>query len=186
MANKIKIIAGLLIAGQLVIPSLAFAAVNAVPTYDSGNTVDNAIFNAAFQSAKTTYETTCLTPIKTFEAKNITTSLGFNFLSIIGGGANQLLQLNAQVSAYESFILCAETSLEAFNGTPLGGTILGGVSAPNVYTANIKNTYVNQINSAIDAYKTKLQSALAKQANASQGFWKTLVFNILIQTPPRA
>ncbi len=177
LKNKItKTIAGILIAGQLGLPFLAFAQVgilnlNPVPAVDSGSIIANAAYEAVATAPRGVFQA-CLAAVNGADAADTGAQLGFSGLSIIGGDSVLLARLTAKITAYQTFLTCANTQLGILQTAP----------ASNVFTANRKQQEIAQINSAIAAYKTKLEDAQARHNNANQGFWKTLVFNILIKT----
>jgi hypothetical protein len=169
--NLKKIIVSLLIFGQTALPFLAFAAANPVSITDSGSTIENTVFSAAIAPIRAT-NIGCANAEATYEKTDSAVQLGFSGLSIIGGDAVLLTQLQAKITAYNGFITCRQGVLDALNNIP----------TPNSFTYAQKQQYVNQVTSAISAYKTKLETTQARYNNAKQGFWKTLVFNILIKT----
>lgn len=177
--NKlVKIIASLLIFGQLAgWPVLAFAqvpgvgALNPIPVNDGGNVAQNAAYEAAMAVPRGAYQV-CLETVNAADIADTGAQLGFSGLSLIGGDAALLTRLGAKISAYQAFITCANLKLAIMQGVPAG----------NVFTANKKQELISQVNAAIITYKTKLEQTQARYNNANQGFWKTLVFNILIKT----
>jgi len=166
-----KIIFGLLIFGQLLLPFSALAAINPVPTSNSGSTAENAVFTGLLSPVLVT-ASGCLAAEQTYDKTDSAAQLGFSGLSLIGGDSVLLAQLSAKVTAYNGFITCRQGVLTALNGIP----------TPNTYTYAQKQQYISQQNAVIAAYKTKLEAAQARYNNAKQGFWKTLIFNILIKT----
>ncbi len=198
MANKkIKILISILIAGQLAaFPFLAFAQVLSVPTADinSGNLTGQATGIAANIAA-----TTALTAAAqvnqacaTFEQAYFNgqsgaqvTSLGG--LDLISGGTAMDKQLQLQIgeidgaplpvtvptpSVIQGLIPCRQQALTAVNA----------VVAINTYIANQKQTLYNTITASIANLKAREQSLKNQDIIAQQGFWKTLVYNILIKT----
>ena len=180
MGNKNikKYIAIVLLAGELaVFPLSAFAqisflnVINPVPTSDGGTAAQNAFFSASMVTPRATFSG-CLTAVNTADAADNASQLGFTGISLIGGDSVLMVRLGAKLTAYQIFITCANTVIATVDA----------IGAPNAYTAQQKQAYITQITSAIQAYKTKLENAQARYNNAKQGFWKTLVFNILIKT----
>ncbi len=176
--NIKKYIAIILLAGELALfPLSAFAqisalgALNPVPTSDGGTAAQNAIFSAAMIAPRATFSA-CLTAVNTADAADNASQLGFTGLSLIGGDSVLMVRLGAKLTAYQVFLTCANTVISTVDA----------IGAPNSYTAQQKQSYITQITSAIQAYKAKLENAQARYNNAKQGFWKTLVFNILIKT----
>lgn len=172
--NIKKYIAIILLAGELAVFPLSASAqfvLNPVPTNDGGSSVQNAIFSAAMVTPRATFAA-CLTAVNTADTADNASQLGFTGLSLIGGDSVLMVRLAAKLTAYQVFITCANTSIASVDA----------IGAPNAYTAQQKQAYITQITSAIQAYKAKLENAQARYNNAKQGFWKTLVFNILIKT----
>lgn len=173
--NLKKYLASVLLLIELAVlpmPALAqLGNLNPVPINDAGSTAQNAIFSAAIAPVKATYNS-CLTAVNSGDAADNTSQLGFSGMSLIGGDAVLMTKLAAKMTLYQIFITCA-------NGVLLS---LEAVPAPNSYTWTQKQTFSNQVTAAIQAYKTKYESVQARFNNAKQGFWKTLVFNILIKT----
>ncbi|HVY68092.1 MAG TPA: hypothetical protein VHA30_04340 [Patescibacteria group bacterium] len=177
--NFLKIAAVFLLAGQLLLPALALAQIS-VPVSDSntGNSlggVAGTAANATIQSTLTGIDTAsraCATAEQAYEKTDSAAQLGFSGLAIIGGDSVLLAQLQAKITAYNGFITCRQGVLDS----------LKAVITPNVFTANLKQQIADQQNAALTAYKQKLEQVQARYNNAKQGFWKTLVFNILIKT----
>jgi hypothetical protein len=169
--NSLKFILALLVVGQLALPFSAFAAINPVPTSDSGSTIENTAFTVALAPILVT-NSGCLLAEQTYDKTDSTAQLGFSGLSIIGGDSVLLAQLAAKITAYNGFLTCRQGVLTSLSVLP----------TPNSYTYAQKQTYISQQNAIIAAYKSKLEAAQARYNNAKQGFWKTLVFNILIKT----
>ncbi len=156
----------------LPMPALAqLGNLNPVPINDAGSTAQNAIFSAAIAPVKTTYNG-CLAAVNAGDAADNASQLGFSGMSLIGGDAVLVAKLGAKMTLYQVFISCANGVLISLEAIP----------APNSYTWTQKQTFSNQVTAAIQAYKTKLENVQARFNNAKQGFWKTLVFNILIKT----
>lgn len=176
--NIKKYIAIILLAGELVVFPLSASAqisalgvLNPVPTSDGGTSAQNAIFSASMVTPRATFSA-CLTAVNTADAADNASQLGFTGLSLIGGDSVLMVKLGAKLTAYQVFISCANTVIATVDA----------IGAPNAYTAQQKQAYITQITSAIQAYKAKLENAQARYNNAKQGFWKTLVLNILIKT----
>lgn len=170
-----KIIVSILLAAEILVwPFSAFAqlgTLNPVPTNDAGSTVANTAFSVAMTGPTLAYKT-CLETINKAETANSVAQLGFSGMSIIGGDAVLMVKLGAMTTAYTAYLECANINL----------AIIREVPAPNMYTASKKLDTINQITTSIQAYKIKLEQVQARFDNAKQGFWKTLVFNILIKT----
>jgi len=175
--NVKKYIAIVLLAGQLAFfPSLAFAQLgigilNPVPTNDGGSVAQNTFFTSAMIAPRAAFST-CLGTVNAAETADNASQLGFSGLSLIGGDSVLMTRLAAKLTAYEVFLKCANGVLSTVDA----------ISAPNAFTASQKQTFSNQVTAAIQAYKIKQENAQARFNNAKQGFWKTLVFNILIKT----
>ncbi len=181
--NKIKIfIVSILIFGQLsFLPGLAFAQLGlSVPTTDSNNgNVPGGIpgneVNSAFQAALAVWSkanTICEKAEQKYENGDSLAQVGFSGLAIIAGDGVLLGQLAAKITAYNGFIGCRNAIL----------TPLQNLSAPSIYLNSLKEQQISLANSAIKTYTAKLEQVQARYNNAKQGFWKTLVFNILIKT----
>jgi hypothetical protein len=181
MVNKIKkSLIAVLILGQLTLPLLSSAQVFTVPVSDSNTGVtpgglagiaSSGVIQGALQALETK-GIACGTAEQLFESTDSAAQLGFSGLSIIGGDAVLLAKLTAEVNAYNGFILCRQTVLD----------LLKAVVTPSVFTSNMKQTIQNDQSAAVSVYKNKLASAQARLDNARQGFWKTLVLNILLKT----
>jgi hypothetical protein len=188
--NKfLKIVAAVLLSAQLGFwPMFALAQLggfcgltpaNPCSTYDynNGSTPGalgagaNATFDTALAGIVAANEA-CIIAEQAYEKTDSAAQLGFSGLAIIGGDSVLLAQLGAKITAYNGFISCRDGVLKSLTILP----------APNVYTSNKKQTLTNQVNQVIASWRTKLEDAQARYNNAKQGFWKTLVFNILIKT----
>jgi len=181
--KKIKIyIVIILLAGELIVFPLSASAqladFNPVPTSNSalgsGGIVGSAA-NSVANSGLTGIELAnkgCALSESNYETADNAAQLNFSGMSIIGGGAVLLSQLMTKITMYKGFITCREVVLES----------LGKIPAPNVYTSNLKQRMEEQQVAAIAVWRAKLENAQARYNNAKQGFWKTLVFNILIKT----
>lgn len=181
-SNKIKkIIAIGIITSELILPLLVLA--QAVPNCSSndGDTCAggylvgipaNVAAEGELKSEYGLYKTSCVVPLETFEQANKAAQLGFSGLSMIGGSGALLAQFQLEIEAYDLFLKCALAHQVTLTGLPAG----------NVFLSNIKQSLLHDINSAIQTYTDKKAQSQAKSNNAKQGFWKTLVFNILIKT----
>lgn len=181
--NKIKIlIVSIVILGQvMLLPSFSLAQLGtAVPTSDTNNgnvpggVAGNGV-NATFQGALNAWTNAnriCEAAEVNYEKGDTAAQVGFSGLAVIGGDAVLLGQLSAKMTAYNGFIGCRTAVL----------TPLQALSAPSVFLNSLKEQQVNLANSAIKNYSAKLEQVQARYNNAKQGFWKTLVFNILIKT----
>jgi len=114
----------------------------------------------------------CVTSEEIFEKTNSASQLGFSGLSVIGGDSVMLAQLQFAITFYNNAILCRQGA----------AVLLSTAITPNVFTSNLKQRMEQDVNTAIQTLKTRLESVQARYDNAKQGFWKTLVFNILIKT----
>lgn len=196
-SKKFKILVGsFLILGQLLLaPGFVFAQAVpgvSVPTSDSNNgnnpggvagTIANVTMQTLIEAASTVNQA-CAAAEQLYFNASTNTKVGFSGLSIISGGANLLTNYQADIVAINGppgsgltipptgFIPCREYVL----------VLLNRIVANNVFIATQKQTIYNSVTEAIDNLKIRREEIQAKQANASQGFWKTLVFNILIKT----
>lgn len=204
--NRIKqIIIGFLIFGQLgFAPSLVFAQTAsaaeaagklgiAVPVSDAnnGNTpggVAGQTVNTAATVALTAANTLnqgCAKAEQTYFNTGATSQMAFSGLSSIGGSSVLLAQYDKDIIAIEG-----PPGGAAIAGIPVGFipcrqlvlTLLDKIPASSVYLSNQKQVIYAAATSGLNNLKTREEAIKAKQANANQGFWKTLVFNILIKT----
>jgi hypothetical protein len=181
MASKTltKIVAGFLLVSQLALLPLFASAQITVPVFDSNNgsspgglagIAANTAQAAAFQVPWGAYQA-CLLTQTAFDNGDSAKNLSFSGLNLISGGVDLVAQYDAELVAYTAFLNCAQTNKAALNLLPAG----------TVYLSNAKQQMLTQMNSAIATYQAKWHNAEARQANATQGFWKTLVFNLLIK-----
>lgn len=194
-AHKLKtIIASFLIFSQLVFwPVLVLAQtanivapLNPVPISDSGSLIANNAFNTALLPIQKIYSG-CNSSLKDFEATDNATNLGFSFSTLIGGDGKYVAQLGKEIGTYQIYLYCLQ-------GPPLGlaSVVIGlpdgilpalnNIIAPNLYTSNIKQQMVAEVNVNIQTYKAKLVNAQARYNAASQNVWKALLITILLNT----
>jgi hypothetical protein len=190
--NNLKkiILIGLVFAQLAMLPALAFAQYS-VPTTDSNNgntpggvagTVANGVAMAALAAANAA-NTACQTIEQKYFNTATTKQLAFSGLSIIGGS-------NVQLAQYATDLVAIDGPPGDITVPPLGFIpcrqfvlgLLDKIIANNIFIANQRQTLYNAANTALANLKAREESIKAKQANATQGFWKTLVFNILIKT----
>jgi len=119
------------------------------------------IANKACETAETVY-------FKTDKA----VSFGFGGLSLISGGANVAAQLQAKITAIEGFKVCRQAIL----------VTLDAIVTPSVFTASQKETLYNAVSTVLATLKAREEPLVNQLRVVQQGFWKTLVFNILIKT----
>ncbi|MBI5530269.1 MAG: hypothetical protein HY918_02090 [Candidatus Doudnabacteria bacterium] len=179
--TKIFVAAVLLFVELAVFPLSALAqipSINPVPTSDSAlgsGGITGTAANTAAASALSGVDVankSCATAEAAYETTDNAAQLGFSGLSIIGGDSVLLGQLTAKINAYKGFITCRQGVLDSVRA----------VVSPNIYTSNLKQRMEDQQIAAIAAWRVKMENAQARYNNAKQGFWKTLVFNILIKT----
>ena len=179
LKNKTKkYLIAILIFGQAVaLPGLAFAngdptgPLNPISITDGGSAIANATFQTAFGPIVTA-NAACATAESAYQKSNGATKAGFSGLSIIGGSSALVEQLGQQWLAYGGFEDCRQAVAKLLTGLP----------TTNSYNDNQRQALLTQVNASIQGWKAKEDQTLAQLNNASQGFWKTLVFNILIQT----
>lgn len=173
-----KIIVGLLIFGQLsFLPSLAFAQLS-VPTSNSALGSGDILGTSANLTAQAALagvdaiNNKCILNEQASAVASTIDNLGFSGLAIIGGDKVLVANLTAVVADYNTQLLCRTSALAA----------LRVIATPNVYTSNLKQRKEDDINLAMQGIKNRKDAVQARLTNAKQGFWKTLVFNILIKT----
>jgi hypothetical protein len=195
--NKIKILISIIIAGQLAaFPFLAAAQLVSVPTADVNNgnltgqaagIAANGVATAALITAANLNQS-CAAVEQAFFATQATTQVtGLGGLSLISGGAAMDKQLQVQIAEIDGTPLpiLAPTPSVIQGLIPCRQQALGLVNAltpANVYIANQKQTLYNTITASIANLKAREQSLKNQDILAQQGFWKTLVYNILIKT----
>ncbi len=170
-----------------------FALAQAVPTCDpntgsscaagyvAGITTNTGL--TATLTAASTANLACAEIEQKYFNTTATKQIGFSGLSLIGGSGVQLAQYTADLIAIDG--PPGDSTVPPLGFIPCRKFVLGlldKVIAPNVYISNQKQTIYNAANTALANLKAREESIKAKQSNASQGFWKTLVFNILIKT----
>ena len=188
--NKLqKNIAAVLLCTQLaMLPAFVFASATPVSTADSGSTIENGAFNIQLKLITTVNPTqptnallVCDTAMQAFEKTDNAVSMGLSFSSIIGGGDKLAAQYALEISAYNIYLGClqGDTTLGFVPGVL---PALTNLTAPNIYTAGIKQQYIEKVNANIVIYKAKLASAKAHYSVASQNIWKALLITILLNT----
>ncbi len=183
MRNKslIKKLFAVFISAQVFsVPFLAFAqlGVSTVPVNDTANgtggipgTVANTAASAAFTSAEAANKV-CETAEQAYFKTDSNVQLAFGGLELISGGKALLLQLEAKQKALEGFISCRKGVL----------TTVKAIVAPNTYTVGQKQNLINDISSVIASLEAKQEPVKQQMALARQGFWKSIVLQILIKT----
>jgi hypothetical protein len=180
--NRIKkLIATFLIFSQLAFfPLVTFADIlgiqgsnPAIPMYVSNSItpeVDAPIF-AAISGASAANQS-CAVADQAYSVGDTVAQFGFSGLSLIGGSPLLTTQLTAKITKLEGFIACRQAVLAT----------LEGIVTPDLITAQPKQTVYNAATAAITSMKAKEDSLKAQLADATQGFWKTLLVSVLLQT----
>lgn len=176
-----KLFAVVIISAQIFsLPFFAFAqlGVSTVPVNDTANgtggisgTVANTAASAAFASAEAANKACDTTELAYFKTDSVT-QMAFGGLELIGGGKALLAQLEAKNKAIEGFITCRTGVL----------TTVKAIIAPNTYTVGQKQNLINDITAAISSLKAKQEPVKQQMNLARQGFWKSIVLQILIKT----
>lgn len=187
-----KIIASVLIFSQIIFwPVVAFgqiSGITTVPVTDSNNgnslggtagTTENSLKQAAMSVAFTTYQG-CLATVQKAEQVFSKTNVGLSTTAVLSPtGNNKLLAaMDLLNTAYLVFLDCAQTQYLAFTGT--GGK--NGLPASTIYLSSLKQQYIGQIDAGFSTYAKKQTDLDARINNANQGFWKTLLISMLLQT----
>jgi hypothetical protein len=182
-----KIVAGFLIFSQLAFwPAVIFAQM-AVPTSDSnnGNSVGgvagmaaNTAEKAALTAAYTAYQTGCLTTVHLADTAFAKANVGNSTAAVLSptGNGQLLAAMEVLDTAYDVFLTCAGVAQTSFSSGA------GSLAASSLYTGNTKEQYLNNITADIATYEKKQDNLEAKIDNANQGFWKTLLISVLLQT----
>jgi len=114
----------------------------------------------------------CATADSAFSVGDTAAQLGMGGLTLIGGGAAMQVQLTAKLGKIDSAITCHQGVLATLNA----------IVAPDSFVSQQKQIVSNKAASAIAALKVKEETVKGQLTLAQQGFWKTLVYNILIKT----
>ncbi|MCL5667188.1 MAG: DUF1090 domain-containing protein [Patescibacteria group bacterium] len=177
-----KIIISLLIGAQLaLLPGLALAQIpsaNPVPTSDSANGSGGIVGTGANATAAAALEAQdkinqgLANGEATYFKGDSTVQMGFGGLALISGGASVLAQLKAKITAIDGFILSRQQVRNS----------LMAIVTPNTYTATRKQMLLEEVDGAIRSLKDREEPIKQQLQMVEQGFWKTLVYNILIKT----
>lgn len=194
LRNNIKRnIAAVLVFTQLAFwPAVVFGQIVTVPVSDSNNgnnvggaagTFQNTAEGRALSAAFAKYNL-CLTgPQGIIPAELVASkaNVGLSTAAVLSptGNSTQLAAMNALSGSYLLYFACAMTSDLAFNGD---GALSSGLPASSLYTSEMKQRYVSKINSDWAAYTKKYSDLDARIDNANQGFWKTVLISMLLQT----
>ncbi len=179
-SNKLqKLVACSLLAIQLLmLPGLALAQIGDVPTSNSalglggiGGYTANSLATGILEGANKS-NSACLVPEKAFFAGDKGVSIGMGGLALISGGASVQEQLIAKITKIEGFKGCHGAQLE----------IVKAVLAPNTFISNRKQLLIDEITKQIMSLEAREEPLLNQLKVAQQGFWKTLVWNVLIKT----
>jgi hypothetical protein len=114
----------------------------------------------------------CTIPEEVFAKKDKGVSIGLGGLSLISGGALVAGQLTAKIGQLEVFKTCHQGHLEGAKA----------IIAPSIFVASRKQLLVDEITKQVASLKAKEEPISNQLKVAQQGFWKTLVYNILIKT----
>ncbi len=178
-----KIIAGFLIFSQLAFwPGIVLA--QAVPSADAnaGNNPGGLagmalnISEIAGLSAPFIAYKACLTKVQVAEQIFVQTNVANSTLAVLSptGNSTGLAAMEVLNDAYSIFLICANLQLTTLAAAKLAATSL--------YVSNMKEQDEAQIKSSIATYTKKQGDLVAQIDNANQGFWKTLLISILLQT----
>jgi len=133
----------------------------------ANTTFDTALAGIVAQNA------TCATAEQIYFSTDGALKLGMSGLAVIGGSSVQLAQLKLNIAKIEDvFIPCRIDALALLTPLP----------APTAIAANKKQTLHDQIGKAIDSLNARDEALQAQEANAEQGFWKTLMITVLTKT----
>jgi hypothetical protein len=140
----------------------------------AANTVQQNALIAAFK----VYLAPCLANVQSAEATFSGGNLGNSTSAVISPSGNSKLVVAMGIldEAYMAFVFgCGAVAQASFSpGSPL--------LASNTYLANLKQSYLSQVNAAMASYTKKLGDLDARIDNSNQGFWKTLLISMLLQT----
>jgi len=188
--NRItKIIAAFLLISQIAFwPGVILAQI-AVPTQDTGlgnsvggaaGVIQNTAEAKALSAAFTVYQT-CLNVVQAAEQAASKANVGLSTAAVLSptGNSTKLDAMNTLSLAYYTFLNCDMTQYLVFNGA---GGADSGLPASSLYTSNIKQQYVSRISAGWTTYSKKSSDIDARIDNANQGFWKTLLISLLLQT----
>ncbi len=195
LRNKLqKIVIAFLILSQLIWPYLVLAQVS-VPVTDSNNgntaggvagvltnTSELAILTGYF---KTLYQVACLAPVQYAEKGYAAAHFSASTAAITNpsGSALQIQAMTDLDTVYLTYMICAGLQLgQSFVGTAAPPIILANLPASSTYVGNVKQQYLNQITQDLNNYSKKEQNLSAQLDSANQGFWKTLLISVLLQT----
>lgn len=150
----------------------------AVPSCDSGNGVCDAAGILANTTANGSLAVidkdnlVCTTTENTFFASDKAVSIGMGGLALISGGASLQAQLVAKIGKIEGFKVCHNVQLNLAKAVP----------TPNTFTSSRKLLLTDEITKQIASLQAREEPLNNQLKMAQAGFWKTLVFNILIKT----
>jgi hypothetical protein len=184
-----KIIAAFLLISQLAFWPAVILAQVAVPTSDTGlgnNTggpagvIQNTAEAKALSAAFAIYQT-CLSAVQAAEQVASKANVGLSTISVLSpsGNSAQLNAMNTLSAAYYTFLNCDMTQYLVFDGS---GGANSGLPASSLYTSNMKEQYVSRISAGWTTYSKKSSDLDARIENSNQGFWKTLLVSLLLQT----
>lgn len=107
-----------------------------------------------------------------FGVGDTATQFAFGGLGLISGGTAVTAQLKAKIGKIDGFISCRE-AVE---------TTLTGITPIDAFTATSKQTVYNSASTAINSLKTKKETLQGQLTVATEGFWKSIVIEVLVQT----